>query len=196
MSTSSPPAGLQLLSLVKPDGQLELSLAEVPTPRPADDEVVVRIEAAPLNPSDIGLLFGAADIRTAKLAGSPTRPVVTMQIPQPAMRAMAARVGQPMPVGNEGAGVVVAAGSSAAAQTLMGKTVAVLGGAMYSQFRCLKAEQCLVLPDGTAPAEGASCSSTRSPRWAWSRPCAARATRHWRTRPPRPTWARCSIASA
>ena len=157
MSTSPPSAGLQLLSLVKPDGQLELSLAEVPTPQPAADEVVVRIEAAPLNPSDIGLLFGAADIRTAKLAGSPTRPVVTMQIPQPAMKAMAARVGQPMPVGNEGAGVVIAAGSSAAAQILVGKTVAVLGGAMYSQYRCLKAEQCLVLPEGTAPAEGASC---------------------------------------
>jgi NADPH2:quinone reductase len=80
-----------------------------------------------------------------------------MQIPQPGMKAMAARVGQSMPVGNEGAGVVVAAGDSEAAQVLMGRTVAALGGAMYSSYRCIKVEQCLALPAGTKPAEGASC---------------------------------------
>ncbi|HXE49097.1 MAG TPA: NADH oxidase, partial [Ramlibacter sp.] len=156
MSTSIP-AGLQLQSLVKPEGQLEISLATVPTPQPAADEVVVRIEASPLNPSDIGLLFGAADIATAKLSGTATHPVVTMQIPPAAMKGMAGRVGQPMPVGNEGAGVVVAAGDSEAARVLLGKTVAILGGAMYAQYRVMKAEQCLLLPDGTKPAEGASC---------------------------------------
>jgi len=156
MSTSIP-AGLQLQSLVKPEGQLEISLATVPTPQPAADEVVVRIEASPLNPSDIGLLFGAADIATAKLSGAATHPVVTMQIPPAAMKGMAGRVGQPMPVGNEGAGVVVAAGDSEAARVLLGKTVAILGGAMYAQYRVMKAEQCLLLPDGTKPAEGASC---------------------------------------
>ncbi|HXD41082.1 MAG TPA: zinc-binding dehydrogenase [Ramlibacter sp.] len=156
MSTSIP-AGLQLRSLVKPEGQLEISLVTLPTPQPAADEVVVRIEASPLNPSDIGLLFGAADITTARLSGTGTHPVVTMQIPPAAMKGMAGRVGQPMPVGNEGAGVVVAAGDSEAAQILLGKTVAILGGAMYAQYRSMKVEQCLLLPDGTRPAEGASC---------------------------------------
>jgi len=150
-------SGLQLRSLVKPEGQLELSLAAVSTPQPAPDEVVVRVEASPLNPSDIGLLFGAADIATAKLAGSGASAVTTMQIPGRAMKSMAARLGQSMPVGNEGAGVVVAAGDSDAARALLGKTVAALGGAMYSQYRCLKLEQCLPLPEGTKPAEGASC---------------------------------------
>ena len=157
MSTSSISTGLQLRSLVTPEGRLEISLAEVPTPQPAADEVVVRIEASPLNPSDIGLLFGPADIATARLSGTTAQPVVTMEIPPAAMKGVAARLGQPMPVGNEGAGVVVAAGSSAAAQALLGKTVAVLGGAMYAQYRCIKEEQCLVLPEGTEPADGASC---------------------------------------
>jgi NADPH2:quinone reductase len=149
--------GLQLRSLVKPDGVLELSLVELPTPQPGADEVVVQVQASPINPSDIGLLFGAADMSTARESGTPALPVVSATIPERAQAAMAARFGQSMAVGNEGAGVVVEAGSSAAAQALLGKTVAVLGGAMYSQFRCVKAEQCLVLPAGTTAAEGASC---------------------------------------
>jgi len=157
MPTQPTPTGLQLRSLVKPTGELELSLQSVPTPTPAPDDVVVRIEATPINPSDIGLLFGAADLSTAKASGTPANPVVTLQIPERLMKGMAARVGQSLPVGNEGAGVVVAAGSSAAAQALLGKTVAVLGGAMYAQYRAIKADQCLVLPAGTLPAEGASC---------------------------------------
>ena len=157
MPTPLPPQGLQLRSLVKPEGVLELSLASVPTPSPASDEVVVRIEATPINPSDIGLLFGAADLGTVKLSGAAGGPVITAQIPERAMKSMAPRVGQSMPVGNEGAGTVVATGDSAAAQALMGKSVAVLGGAMYSQYRCVKAEQCLVLPPGATAADGASC---------------------------------------
>lgn len=157
MSINPPPAGLQLRSLVKPDGQLEISLATVPTPNPAADEVVVRIEATPINPSDIGLLLAAADISTAKLSGTAAHPVVTAQIPERAMKGMAGRVGQSLPVGNEGAGVVVAAGDSDGARALLGKTVAVIGGAMYAQYRCIKVEQCLVLPRGATPAEGASC---------------------------------------
>ena len=157
MSPQTVPAGLQLRSLVKPDGELELSLISVDTPAPAPDEVVVRIEATPINPSDIGLLFGAADISTAKVAGTPASPIVTARIPERFMKSMAARVGQSLPVGNEGAGVVVAAGASAPAQALLGKTVALLGGAMYAQYRSIKADQCLVLPAGTTPAEGASC---------------------------------------
>ena len=157
MSTHSTPAGLQLRSLVKPNGELEISLLSVETPAPAPDEVVVRIEATPINPSDLGLLFGAADISTAKVSGTPASPVVTAQVPEQLMKSMAGRLGQSMAVGNEGAGVVVAAGSSGAAQVLLGKTVAVLGGAMYAQYRCVKAEQCLLLPEGTTPAESASC---------------------------------------
>ena len=157
MTTETPLEGLQLRSLIKPTGELELSLHSITTPLPGPDEVVVRIEAAPLNPSDIGLLFGAADMRSATRSGTPGMPVVTAPVPEKFMRSMAGRLGESMPVGNEGAGVVVQAGSSAAAKALLGKTVAVLGGAMYSQYRCVKAVQCLVLLSGTTAAEGASC---------------------------------------
>lgn len=152
-----PEAGLQLRSLLKPTGELELSLVSVATRQPASDEVLVRIEAAPINPSDIGLLMGAADPSTARESGGTANPVITMQVPDQLMQGMAGRVGQSLPVGNEGAGVVVAAGSSPAAQALLGKTVAALGGAMYAQYRTLKLDQCLMLPEGTAPADGASC---------------------------------------
>jgi NADPH:quinone reductase-like Zn-dependent oxidoreductase len=148
--------GLQLRSTVK-NGTLELSLASVPTPEPQPDEVVVRVDASPINPSDLGLLFGGADMTTARPGGSANAPVVTATIPPEMMRAMAARLDQSLPVGNEGAGVVVAAGSSPVAQALMGRTVAILGGAMYAQYRTMKAAQCLVLPPGTTAAEGASC---------------------------------------
>lgn len=157
MSTNPTRTGLELRSLVKPNGELEISLLSVATPDPAPDEVVVRIEATPINPSDIGLLFGAADISTVKVSGTPASPVVTARIPERLMKSMAGRLGQSLPVGNEGAGVVVAAGTSEAAQALFGKTVAVLGGATYAQYRCIKADQCLLLPAGTTPAEGASC---------------------------------------
>ena len=157
MSSQATFTGLQLRSLVKPSGELELSLQNVTTPQPTPEEVVVRIEATPINPSDIGLLFGAADIGTATQLGPPAQPVVTMRISEQAMKGMLARVGQSMPVGNEGAGVVVAAGASPEAQALLGKTVAVIGGAMYAQYRCIAAKQCLVLPEGTSPADGASC---------------------------------------
>ena len=156
MSTQTIPAGLQLRSLVKSSGELEVSLISQATPTPTANEVVIRIEATPINPSDLGLLFGAADLSTIKVVAS-ANPAITAQIPERAMKGMAGRLDQSLPVGNEGAGVVVAAGSSAEAQALLGKTVAVLGGAMYAQYRCITADQCLVLPPGTTPAEGASC---------------------------------------
>src|SRR4051794_11547153 len=149
--------GLQLRSLIKKSGELEISLADVTTPEPGPDEVVVRVEASPINPSDLGLLIGAADMTTAKASGTANSPVVTAKVPEGGMRAMAARLDQSMPVGNEGAGVVIKTGSSEAAKALMGKTVAMIGGAMYAQYRCLKVKECLPLPDGTTPAEGASC---------------------------------------
>ena len=156
MTAVIPKTALQLRSLVKPTGELELSLVSVAIPTPSDNEVLIRIEASPINPSDIGLLFGAADMGTASVTQGEHGPVVTARIPEKGMKAMAARLDASMPVGNEGAGVVVAAGASEAAQKLMGKTVAALGGAMYSQFRCVPVEQCLPLPEGTTPAEGAS----------------------------------------
>jgi NADPH:quinone reductase-like Zn-dependent oxidoreductase len=149
--------GLQLRSLVKKSGELELSLVKIPTPDPAPDEIVVRVEASPINPSDLGLLIGPADLSTAKVTGTKDMPVVTAKIPEAMMRAMAARADESMPVGNEGAGVVVAAGSSPQAQALMGKTVAILGGAMYSQYRTVKVQMALPLPAGATPADGASC---------------------------------------
>ena len=157
MSTDNARTSLQLRSLIRANGELEVSLQDVPMPEPAADEVLVRIEATPINPSDLGLLFGAADMSTAKVTGTPARPVLNARVPEKLMKAMAGRVDESMPVGNEGAGVVIEAGSSAAAQALLGKTVAVIGGAMYAQHRSVKAEQCLLLPPGTTPAEGASC---------------------------------------
>jgi NADPH:quinone reductase-like Zn-dependent oxidoreductase len=149
--------GLQLRSLIKKSGELEISLANVPIPEPSTDEVVVRVEASPINPSDLGLLVGAADMTTAKASGTRDAPVITAKVPDAAMRSMAGRLDEFMPVGNEGAGVVIRTGSSEAAKALMGKTVAMIGGAMYAQYRTMRAGDCLVLPDGITPAEGASC---------------------------------------
>ena len=149
--------GLELRSLIKKSGELEISLASVPVPEPGPDEVVVRVEASPINPSDLGLLVGAADMSTAKASGTKDAPVITAKVPDAAMKAMAGRLDESMPVGNEGAGVVIKTGSSDAAKALMGKTVAMIGGAMYAQYRTMRARDVLPLPDGITPAEGASC---------------------------------------
>ncbi len=148
---------LQLRTLIKKSGELELSFAKLPVPDPAPDEIVVRIEATPINPSDLGLLVGPADVSTLKSTGSGDSLVVTAAVPEAAMRAMAARVDQSLPVGNEGAGTVVAAGSSPEAQALMGKLVAILGGEMYARYRTVKAKAALPLPAGATAADGASC---------------------------------------
>ena len=157
MTEALPKTALELRSLVTDNGTLELSLHEVAVPTPAQDEVVVRVEASPINPSDLGLLIpSAADMSAATVAGTPDRPVVTAPLRDGALAGMAARVGISLPVGNEGAGTVVAAGESAQAQALLGKTVGIAGGAMYAQYRVVKAEACLVLPEGTSAKEGAS----------------------------------------
>jgi len=150
-------AGLQLRSLIKSSGELEISLLTVTTPEPTADEVVVRVEATPINPSDLGLLTGAADMTTANASGTSEHPVITAKVPEAGMKAMASRLDESMAVGNEGAGVVIKTGASDAAKALMGRTVAMIGGAMYTQYRCLKVNECLPLPAGTTPAEGASC---------------------------------------
>ena len=157
MTEATPATGLQLLSLVKESGVLEVSIVDATVPEPRDDQVVVKVLATPINPSDLGLLFGAADMSTARASGTADHPVVTADVPAPGMRAMGSRIGEAMPVGNEGSGIVVKAGTSPAAQALLGKTVALLGGAMYAQYRCLPASMCMELPDGTDPRDGASC---------------------------------------
>ena len=157
MSIDPPATALQLRSLVTDGGVLELSLVDVDVPTPGPDEVVVRVEAAPINPSDLGLLLAGADPAAAALDGPVDRPVVTVPLSPAAQRALAGRVGQSLPVGNEGGGTVVAAGSSDAAQALVGRVVGFLGGATYSQYRTVKVAQCLALPEGTTAEQGASC---------------------------------------
>jgi NADPH2:quinone reductase len=156
MTIDVPDSALQLRSLVTSQGTLEISLQEVPVPAPTADQVLVRVEASPINPSDLGLLLAGADIGSAVVTGTPERPVVTAPLPDGALRLLAARVDQSLPVGNEGAGTVVAAGSSPAAQALLGRTVSVAGGAMYSEYRAVDASACLVLPEGSSARDGAS----------------------------------------
>jgi NADPH:quinone reductase-like Zn-dependent oxidoreductase len=128
----------------------------VAIPELAENEVLVRVEATPINPSDLGLLVGAADMATAKASGTKDMPVISAKVPEGSMKAMAGRLDESMPVGNEGAGVVVKTGASDAAKALLGKTVSMIGGAMYAQYRTMRAKDCLVLPEGTTPADGAS----------------------------------------
>ncbi len=147
----------QLRSLVTEDGTLELSIVEVEMPEPEPHEVVVAVEATPINPSDLGLLLGPADVTTLTVSGSGDDVVVRAAIPEEMRRAVAARVGQSLPVGNEGAGTVVAAGSSDDAQALLGRRVGGVGGAMYGDYRAIPAFMCIELPDDVTTAQGASC---------------------------------------
>ena len=156
MPAQTPDSGLRLQSVVTPDQTLQIFLESVSVPEPRPDDVVVRVEAAPVNPSDLGMLFAGADLAAAEATGSPDRPVVTAPIPDAAMSAVRGRVGTPIPVGNEGAGTVVAAGSSAEAQALLGAKVAVAGGGMYAEYRRVPAAACLVLPDGVSALAGSS----------------------------------------
>lgn len=147
---------IQLVSTISDDNKLTLSLKDIEMPQPGADEVVVRIEAAPLNPSDFGVMFSAADMSTAVQSGTEQDPIVTADVPAKFMPALKTRVNKDTPVGNEGAGTVVAAGSSAAAQALMGKMVAVIGGGTYRQYHCVNVKSCLKLKEGTTAKEGAS----------------------------------------
>ena len=149
--------GLQLQSTVRASGQLEITLTSVATPEPGADDVLIRVEATPINPSDLGSLFASADISQASNLERDGATLLSAPIPPAQQANLSARVEQPLPIGNEGAGRVIRAGSSDAAQALLGKTVAVLAGGMYAQYRCVPAESCLVLPDGVTAREGASC---------------------------------------
>ena len=156
MSDANKISGLQVRSLITKTGDLELSLARVDLPEPGPDQVLVRVEATPINPSDLGLLLGPADMTAAKASGSGDSIKVTAKVPAATLPFLATRLDESMPVGNEGAGTVIKAGSSDAAQALKGKIVSMIGGAMYAQYRLLKATDCQPLPAGTTAAEGAS----------------------------------------
>jgi len=145
----------EIRSKVTEDGEIEISIATVKKPTPAEDEVLIRVEAAPINPSDLGLLLSfAADLSSIRVSGDGDQTVTSMKIHPALMNAMKPRLGQSMPVGNEGAGVVEDAGANA--KELIGKTVGLAGGAMYSQYRCVPASSCLVMNDGTSSKEAAS----------------------------------------
>ncbi|RUO44294.1 NADH oxidase [Aliidiomarina taiwanensis] len=147
---------IQLTSTISADNKLTVALNNVAMPQPGTEEVVVRIEAAPLNPSDLAIMFSVADMNTATQSGTAQQPVITADVPAKFMPAVKTRVGKAMSVGNEGAGVVVAAGSSPGAQALLGKTVAVIGGGTYQQYVCVHVQSCLELNEGTTAKEGAS----------------------------------------
>src|SRR3546814_1954772 len=155
--TDLPQTSLTMLTLVKPEGQLEVSLEPRPMPTPKPHEVLVKVLAAPINPSDLGLLFGGADMSTARASTKDGQPLPTADVPPAGMRAMGGRLGDALAIGNEGSGTVVAAGDSPEARGLIGKTVAMLGGEMYAEYRCLPVQMVMPLPDGTDPADGASC---------------------------------------
>jgi len=157
MASELPDTFKQLRTLVTEDGKLELSLADVKVPTPGDNDIVIRVEATPINPSDLGLLVGAGDLSTLRNEGSKDNPKLVADISGAGMRAMQARIGQSLAVGNEGAGTVVAAGSSDAAQALMGKKVTGLGGEFYGEYRMLNVAQVMELPDDASARDGASC---------------------------------------
>ncbi|HEY5203877.1 MAG TPA: NADH oxidase [Roseiarcus sp.] len=145
----------ELRSLITSDGRLKLSIAEAPVPTPGENEVVVRIDAAPLNPSDIRTLLGQANLATLRAGGSPGAPGAEAEIPAGPLAAAAQRLDRPIPVGNEGAGVVLQAGASA--QALLGRAVAIAPfGGSYATYKIMKAGDCLVLPEGTSARDGAS----------------------------------------
>lgn len=149
-----PHPGLELRSTITAQGRLILSLESTDIGDPGQGEVVVRMEAAPINPSDLGLLVGPADVSTLEAGGTADRPELRFAIPEGRLAAVKARLDQSLAVGNEGAGTVVAAGEGA--ESLTGKRVAVLGGGMYTQFRRLKARDCVPLPEGASAADGAA----------------------------------------
>lgn len=152
-----PHTTLQLISRIQDSGLLELRFIEQTLPPLGPDDVCVEVQATPINPSDIGLLFGAADLSTLRNTGTAENPILIADVPPQAMPGMTGRFGQSLPVGNEGAGKVIDAGSSPAAQALLGCTVAMVGGGMYARHRVLPHQQCLLLPQGTPAADGASC---------------------------------------
>lgn len=154
--TDLPDTNISLKSLVKREGELELALARERIPSLGDDEVLVKVVAAPINPTDQFLLFAGADLSAAKRSQREGLPVLTAPVPAGVLRLLAGRLDTPMQVGSEGSGIVVNTGASEKARALRGKTVAAIGDGMFTQYRVLSADLCMVLPDGTDPRDGAS----------------------------------------
>ena len=145
----------EIRSKATSDGNIELSIAKVEKPVPGDDEVLIKVQASPINPSDLGLLLSfAADVQNINVTGSGDDTVATMPVHPALMGSLKPRLDESMPVGNEGAGVIIDAGINA--KDLIGKTVGLAGGAMYSQYRCVPAASCLVMDEGTTPKQAAS----------------------------------------
>ena len=153
---SSDSTYLQMFSSLAAGGELRLELKEQPMPTPGENEVLIRIEATPINPSDHGVMFGWASMAGATSTGSGADTVLSAPVSEQGMAVMKARTGQSLAVGNEGAGTVVATGSSELAKSLDGKVVAAMGGGMYGQYRCVDASVCLPLLDGHTAKDGAS----------------------------------------
>jgi hypothetical protein len=191
MSTTT----LELRSLMTAEGELRLTLEEAPLAPPGPDEVVIRVDAAPINPSDIGVMFGPADIATLSGGTSAGRPLAAAKIPPQLAGIVAARAGKSQPVGNEGAGVVVDAGENA--RHLIGKVVGALGRGMYTDIgSCARPRSC-PFPTASRRSKGASAFVNPADRASGcSRRCGSRGTARWCTRPPHRTWARCSTSSA
>lgn len=150
--TTIPAEAKQMVSTATEDGALELTLRDVPVPQPNGDEVLIRVEATPINPSDLAVMLSVADSSAFTPLGYGAR----AQIPEHLRRHLAPRLGKPLPLGNEGAGTVVAAGADPAAQALIGRVVAVAGGGCFTQYRIARARDCLVLPEGIGAEEAAS----------------------------------------
>ncbi|MEP0069332.1 zinc-binding dehydrogenase [Pyruvatibacter sp.] len=153
---SLPATYLQMLSTLTEDGELRMELVEQKMPTPKPGQVIIKVEATPVNPSDLGVMFGMADAAASTTSGAGATTKLSAPVSSQGMRVMKARIGQPLPVGNEGAGTVVAAGDDKEAQALMGKTVAAMGGGMYGQYRCVDAIMCMPLLDGDTAKDGAS----------------------------------------
>lgn len=146
----------QMFSTISEGGELTMALKDMPMPTPTADQIVVKVEATPINPSDLGVMFGWASIQEAASSGMGAATILAAPVSPQGMAVMKARVGQDLPVGNEGAGTVVAAGDGEYAQSLIGKVVAVMGGGMYAQYRCLPAAMCMPLLPGCTAKDGAS----------------------------------------
>lgn len=145
----------EIRSTLTNEGILELSIVNVERPVPGDDEVLLKVEASPINPSDLALLITfAADLDSLSVSGEGDQTVASIKLHPGLLGALKPRMGQSMQVGNEGGGVVIDAGANA--KHLIGKTVGVAGGAMYSQYRCVPAQSCLVMNEGTNSMQAAS----------------------------------------
>ena len=145
--------GQRILSTLAADGTLTIELAPLRLPAPNSNQIAVRVEAAPINPSDLALLFGTADTNDATY--SPGKIIGRMA--EGATRAMKGRHGVSLPVGNECAGTVIAAGESPAAQALLGKQVGCVPGTAFATHAVADAQMAIVLPDDASAEQGASC---------------------------------------